>query len=125
MRGYRFVDPPFVPVQSDRDRRATRIALHQSTGERGTEQRQAILRQTEDQDGPQIRQRFHADIEVHLADGRDVRAARIPINDRPAASISTVTACVVRTNIEQRQARGHHPGQFRVLGRDVRSRFEG
>jgi hypothetical protein len=51
--------------------------------------------------------------------------ARIPIDDQPAASISIVTAYVVWTSIEQRQARGHHPGQFRVLGRDVRLRFEG
>jgi hypothetical protein len=35
-----------------------------------------------------------------LADGRDVRAARIPIDDRLAVIISTVTACVVRTSIE-------------------------
>jgi hypothetical protein len=38
MRGYHVIDPPFVPDESGRGRRATCIALHQSTRERCTEQ---------------------------------------------------------------------------------------
>jgi hypothetical protein len=104
MRGYDVVDPPFVPDQSGRGRRVTCIALHQSTRERCTEQRQAILRQAEDQDNPKIRQRVHTNIEVHLEDGGHARAAQISIDRSPEAGISTIAARSVRTSIDYRAA---------------------
>jgi hypothetical protein len=42
-RGHGIIDPPFVPDQSGRDLRATRIALREPARERRTQQRQTIL----------------------------------------------------------------------------------
>lgn len=124
MRWYRFVDTPFVPGQPGGNRRATCVALRQLTGKRCTEHRQAILRQTKDQDDPQIRQGVHADIEVHLADGRHVRAAGLSIDGSREADIGAFAARSVRTSVEQRRAREYRPSQFGVLDRHFRSRFE-
>jgi hypothetical protein len=101
MRGYRVVDTPFVPDQSYRDRQAIYVALYQSTRERYAEQRQAILRQAKDQDDPQIRQRVRADIKVYIENGRDIKAAEVSVDRRPAASIRTVAACGIGTSVEQ------------------------
>ena len=100
MRGHRVIDPPFVPNQSCGDCRAPCIALCQSKGERRAEQRQAILRQTKNEDDPEVRQRVHADIEVYLENGRNVGAAEISIDGCPTASIGTIAACGIRTSIE-------------------------
>lgn len=125
MRGYDVVSTSFVPDQSCGDCRATCVASRQTTGERCAEQRQVILRQTKDQDDPQIRQLVHANIEVHLEDGGHARATQISIDKSPEAGISTIAARSVRTSIEQRRARGYLPSQFGVLDRYVQSRFSG
>jgi hypothetical protein len=125
MRGYDVVNTPFVPDQLCGDCRATCVALRQPTGERCAEQRQAILRQTKDQDDLQVRQSVHADIKIHLEDGGHVRATQISIDKSPEAGISTIAVRSVRTVIEQRRAREYLPSQFGVLDRYVRSRFSG
>jgi hypothetical protein len=101
MQGHCIIDPPFVPDQSYRDRRTTCVILYQPTGKWCAEQRQAILRQTKDQDDPQICQRVRADIKIHMENGRYVRSSEVPIDERLVASISTIVVSDIRTSFEQ------------------------
>jgi hypothetical protein len=60
-----------------------------------------------------------------LENGRDVRASQISIDGHVAAGIGAITTRSIQSSVKQRRTRGRHLNQFGVLGRNVRSRFEG